>query len=84
MIVENPELPISYERVAESYREAADLFEEKIADYPSLEGLSEVEVQFLESCRQAIEPTRRCCEVFMRLAALGQQIIDEQEQEPSL
>tara|TARA_A100001391_G_C5039764_1_gene270562 strand:- start:335 stop:577 length:243 start_codon:yes stop_codon:yes gene_type:complete len=77
MIFSNPELPASYETCGDCYLTQARIFEQMIAEHEHGQ-LTELEQEFLESCREGIEQTRRCARIYMKMAAIAQQVIDEE------
>lgn len=77
MIIENPKLPPAYENTAGCHRKQAEIFERMLAENDDFNSLTETEVAFLDTCVMAIECSRECANVFMRIAALSQQMIDD-------
>ncbi|TWT56499.1 hypothetical protein CA85_40300 [Allorhodopirellula solitaria] len=79
MLVNNPKFPLAYETAGDSFRIQAEHLQDWIDqaedDNPAM--LTEAERAFLETCREAIPVIIVNSRLYMKLAALCQQMIDE-------
>jgi hypothetical protein len=83
MLIDHPELPKAYEVLSGNFRDHAEIFKGKIDAHDLPEMLSETEREFVSAAKEAIPQAMELSRLFMKLAALSQQILDERNGEDS-